>query len=197
MSLSKASVSSKEYQATDSAGRDMLAALYKAKAAMDEHIERLKDYPEIEELLPWFKFVVQKIEEASKDVISAEVMREITEVMTNCISQVWCTYGSKEQRRLMCDQLGYDGFVQASVNYCKAIQKDGSLERNPETGNAVSTLMVNVAMLTDGSKMVCQFSEQGLIELLLNELKRQVILETTKTKLYFNGFCVDRWGYLF
>ncbi|XP_002733107.1 uncharacterized protein LOC100368265 [Saccoglossus kowalevskii] len=169
-----------EYHATDAAGSDMVAAIA-AKASMEDHKARMKEHPEILELLAGFKIAVQKMEIASEGEITHEVLNDVTEAVEEYIEQVMYTYETNEQKLLIGDQLGYDGFVQASIKYCKAIQKDGTLERDPETASATMTLLNTIASLADRSEVVCNLSKLGLIELLLNELKRTVLLEQYST----------------
>ncbi|XP_070537112.1 uncharacterized protein [Ptychodera flava] len=147
-----------------------------AKAALEEHRERLREHPEIQELLPGLKNAVQMLENESnsKGTTAEEVIRDIGDIMEENVEQALYNYDSKEQRRIVCDQLAYDGMVPATSRFLEKIlsANDGRITADDITANTMFTILNIMTSMTDRSVLVCeQCKDEGLLKVLLLQLE--------------------------
>ncbi|XP_077993817.1 uncharacterized protein LOC144447616 [Glandiceps talaboti] len=170
-----------------------VAAAFAAKAALASHKVRLEKHPEIQEVLPNMKAAVQIIDNnANKADITEEVLREIAEAIEDdLLEDIFYTYNSKEQHRLISDQLGYDGMIPACARFYRRVLKGGPVLRSDLIANTTYSILNIITTLTDGSEMICkQCENEGLVDVLIEGLNDKDLQETHMSNPTFYKFCL-------
>ncbi|XP_077985115.1 uncharacterized protein LOC144439756 [Glandiceps talaboti] len=189
----------KDDETTENTMPSDVAEAFAGKAALAAHKVRLENHPEIQEVLPNMKAAVQTIDNnANKAEITEGVLREIAEAIEDDIEQICYTYDSKEQRRLICDQLGYDGMIPACGRFYRRVLKGGTVLRSDLIANTMFSMLNIITSLTDRSEMICQqCKHEGLLDVLLEGLNDKELQEKHTSNPMSYRFCLMYLGVVY
>ncbi|XP_070535398.1 uncharacterized protein [Ptychodera flava] len=144
----------------------------KISAALVDHKTRLSEHPEIEKLLPSFQEAIDTIEKCIADPASSDSLEKVYNVVDHNIRQPAMTYTSKEQRRLICDQLAFDKFVWTIHGYCESLLNTGPLNRSEPLFMTYVSCADIITSLSDRSSMICdQCRQTGFLERIIQHSK--------------------------
>ncbi|XP_070535400.1 uncharacterized protein [Ptychodera flava] len=157
-----------------------------------QHKRRQAEHPEIDVIAMREKFIKARdiIDSASSDPTSRKSVMGVRDIVDReNLTTPWMKFDTSEQRRLVCDQMAYDGVTEALCRYCIRLLATGPVERSPDILGVYVKSLQAVWTPSDNSALMCrQCRKSGFLEKIIAELKTDKYLRQSQEPGFTNQY---------